>query len=197
VPSQRVEELRVRHLERYLMSRRETCSEKSARRNLQDLLLIVRALPAQDRLDGRVADYLGQRGHGVDAQQVDRPGYSDREFQAIMTAARSDVVAIRDRLAAGESLLEQFQNEPDALSAAERDQGARLEAMARTGRLQVDYQGLTVGEYPAACCLLPPGAGRQSAAVDVAVWYSHPLPLSRCSSKPGASCLRTVHFPMG
>jgi hypothetical protein len=31
-----VEELRVRHLERYLMSTRPTCGEKSARRNLYE-----------------------------------------------------------------------------------------------------------------------------------------------------------------
>ncbi|MDX2544083.1 hypothetical protein ACOT81_20920 [Streptomyces sp. WI04-05B] len=149
-PPQRVEELRVRHMERYLMSRRETCSEKSARRFLQDLLRIVRALPGPDRLDVGLTDYVGQRGHGVDAQQGGRPGYSDREFQAVMAAARSDVVAIRDRLAAGEDLLEKFRRGPESLSAAERDQGARLEAMARTGRVQVDYRGLSVGEYPAA-----------------------------------------------
>jgi hypothetical protein len=151
MPPQRVEELRVRHLERYLMSRRETCLETSARRSLQDLLRIVRVLPGQDRLDGAVVDYAGQPGHGVDAQQAVRPGYSDREFQAVMTAARSDVVAIRDRIAAGEDLLRRFLDTPEALSDAERAQGARLEAMARTGRVQVDYRGLTVGEYPAAC----------------------------------------------
>ncbi|WP_406469999.1 hypothetical protein [Streptomyces sp. NBC_01615] len=151
VPPRRVEELRVRHLERYLMSRRQTCGEKSARRNLQDLLQIVRVLPGQDRLDGAVADYAGQPGHGVDAQQTARPGYSDREFQAIMTAARSDVAAIRDRIAAGERLLGRYLHNDEDLSVAERDQGARLEAMAATGRVQVDYRGLTVGEYPAAC----------------------------------------------
>ncbi|MET7989049.1 hypothetical protein [Streptomyces sp. NPDC005281] len=146
-----VEELRVRHLQRYLMTRRETCVEKSARKNLQDLLLLMRALPGQGRLDSQVADFVGQRGHGVDAQQAGQPGYSDREFQAIMAAARSDVVAIRDRIAAGEALLQQFMHRPGSLSVADREQGARLEAMARTGRVQVDFRGLAVGEFPAAC----------------------------------------------
>jgi hypothetical protein len=115
-----VEELRVRHLQRYLMTRRQTCSEKSARKNLQDLLLLMRALPTQDRLDSQVADFVGQRGHGVDAQQAGQLGYSDREFQAIMAAARSDVVAIRDRIAAGEALLQQFMHRPGLLSVADR-----------------------------------------------------------------------------
>ncbi|MEU3616279.1 hypothetical protein ABZ725_28715 [Streptomyces sp. NPDC006872] len=150
-PPRRVEELRVRHLERYLMSRRQTCGEKSARRNLQDLLRIVRVLPGQERLDGAVVDYAGQPGHGVDAQQAGRPGYSDREFQAVMAAARSDVAAVRDRIMAGEKLLGRFLDNDESLSVAEREQGARLAAMAATGRVQVDYRGLTVGEYPAAC----------------------------------------------
>ncbi|MEU7306076.1 hypothetical protein [Streptomyces sp. NPDC007206] len=151
VPPARVEELRVRHMEPYLMSRRQTCGERSARRSLQELLRIVRALPGQERLEGAVADYAGRPGHGVYAQQVSRPGYSDREFQAIMTAARSDVAAIRDRIASGERLLQRFLDNAEDLSAAERDQGARLEAMAATGRVQVDYRGLAVGQYPAAC----------------------------------------------
>lgn len=113
----------MRHLERYLMSRRETCLETSARRSLQDLLRIVRVLPGQDRLDGAVVDYAGQPGHGVDAQQAVRPGYLDREFQAVMTVARSDVVVIRDRIAAGEDLLRRFLDTPEALSDAERAQG--------------------------------------------------------------------------
>ncbi|MFE6523735.1 hypothetical protein [Streptomyces sp. NPDC057794] len=150
-PPRRVEELRVRHLERYLVARRQTCEEKSARRNLQDLLRIVRVLPGQERLEGAVADYAGQPGHGVDAQQVGRPGYSDREFQVVMAAARSDVAAIRDRIMAGERLLGRFLDNDASLSMAEREQGARLAAMAATGRVQVDYRGLAVGEYPAAC----------------------------------------------
>jgi hypothetical protein len=68
-----------------------------------------------------------------------------------MAAARSDVAAIRDRISAGESLLRRFLDAPDSLTPAEREQGVRLEAMARTGRVQVDYRGLSAGEYPAAC----------------------------------------------
>ncbi|WP_089107751.1 hypothetical protein [Streptomyces hyaluromycini] len=68
-----------------------------------------------------------------------------------MAAARSDVAAIRDRIAAGEHLLRRFLDNAEDLSADEREQGARLEAMAATGRVQVDYRGLPMGEYPAAC----------------------------------------------
>ncbi|GGN63846.1 hypothetical protein GCM10011579_032610 [Streptomyces albiflavescens] len=141
----------MRHLERYLVSRRETCSEKTARKNLQELLLLVKELPGQDRLHGALADYLGQHGHGADARSSGRPGYSDRELSAIVTAARSDVVAIRDRVAAGERPLERFLTDSAGLPEAEREQGARLEVMARTGRVQVDYRRLSAGEYPAVC----------------------------------------------
>ncbi|MGW1553460.1 hypothetical protein [Streptomyces sp. NPDC002346] len=128
VPPGRVEDFRVRHLERYLMFRRETCEEKSARRSLQDLLLLLRAVPDQDRLDSQVADYLVRRGHGVDVQQSSRQGYSDRELAAIMAAARSDVVAIRDRLTAGETLLARCLSDPGSLSEDEHEQGLRQHA---------------------------------------------------------------------
>ncbi|MCX4547190.1 hypothetical protein [Streptomyces sp. NBC_01565] len=150
VPPVRVEDFRVRHLERYLMLRRGTCGEKSARRSLQDLLLLLRAVPGQDRLDRKVMGYLVRRGHGVDVQQSSRQGYSDRELAAIMAAARSDVVAIRDRLTVGEALLAQYLSAPGSLSDDELDQGARLAAMARTGQVQVDYRGLPLGEFAAA-----------------------------------------------
>ncbi|WP_420036109.1 hypothetical protein ACN2WE_31260 [Streptomyces sp. cg28] len=149
-PPGRVEDLRVRHLERYLMSRRETCGEKSARRSLQDLLLLLRAVPGQDRLDTGVADYLVRRGHGVDVQQSAREGYSDRELTAIMAAARQDVVAVRERIGAGEALLKRFCSDPESLTEAERGQGMRLSAMADSGRVQVNFAGLALGRFGAA-----------------------------------------------
>ena len=43
-------------------------------------------------------------------------GYSDREFDAIMAAARSDVAAIRSRLERSQRLLTRYEREPDSLS---------------------------------------------------------------------------------
>ncbi|NEA58318.1 hypothetical protein G3I60_30230 [Streptomyces sp. SID13666] len=149
-PPQRVEDLRVRHVERYRMSRLETCAEKTALKHVQELMLLLRDLPDQERLEGTLRGYLCQRGHGVNVQQPGLPGYSDREFSAVMAAARSDVVAIRDRLAAAELLLERYRENPSSLAAPARERGALLAAMALQGRVQVDYRGLVIGAYAAA-----------------------------------------------
>ncbi|MDX3538140.1 hypothetical protein PV721_28100 [Streptomyces sp. MB09-01] len=149
-PPRRVADLRVRHVERFRMSRMETCEYKTALKHVQDLLLVLRALPHQERLDRNLVDFMGQRGHGVDAQQSGPPGYSDREFTAVMAAARSDVVTIRDRLAAGEALLTHYLTSPSSLDAPERERGAELAELARTGRPPVDYRGMAVGQYAAA-----------------------------------------------
>lgn len=146
-PPRRVADLRVRHVERYRMSRLETCEYQTAVRHVQDLLLVLRALPQPERLERTLLDFMVQRGHGVDAQQGGTPGYSDREFTAVMAAARSDVAAIRDRLAAGEALLTRYRHGPGALEDSERERGAALAELARTGQPKVDYQGLAVGLY--------------------------------------------------
>ncbi|GGK31284.1 hypothetical protein GCM10011583_73940 [Streptomyces camponoticapitis] len=140
----------MRHVERYRMVRLETVGPKTARKSVQDVLLLLRDVPGQDRLERTLHEFMGQRGHGIDAQETSPPGYSDREFAAIMAAARSDVVAIRDRISAGERLLALSREDPELLETTERERARRLETMARTGRAQVDYSGLLVGEYPAA-----------------------------------------------
>ncbi|MEV7318344.1 AMP-binding protein [Streptomyces microflavus] len=61
---------------------------------------------------------------------VAEPGRHADPFQAVMAAARRDVAAIRDRLAAGEELLARYRADPGGLDAAAREQGARLETMA-------------------------------------------------------------------
>ncbi|MFK0050372.1 hypothetical protein ACIQU4_40980 [Streptomyces sp. NPDC090741] len=67
-----------------------------------------------------------------------------------MAAARTDVVAIRDRLAAGEALLDRYLDSPDSLDGQERERRRTLVELARTGRPEVDYRGLGIGQYAAA-----------------------------------------------
>jgi hypothetical protein len=86
-----------------------------------------RRLHLQTYAIGRV---LGQMPPGMIAEEVDAwlhrrrtenqtpptPGYSDREFEAIMAAARSEVVAIRSRLKRAEMLLAHYERGPDSLN---------------------------------------------------------------------------------
>lgn len=95
---------------------------------------------------GRV---VGQTPAGLIAEEVDAwlrrrrsagqtpapPGYSDREFEAIMGAARSEVAAIRSRLARGHRLLTRYERERDTLSAEERQLAATLSEVAATGEV--------------------------------------------------------------
>ncbi|MFE2031925.1 hypothetical protein ACFXBB_01445 [Streptomyces scopuliridis] len=146
----RVEDLRVRHVERYRMARLETVELKTARKNVQDVLLLLRELPGQDRLERTLHEFMGRRGHGGRCAGDRAAGVFGPRVHGDHAAARTDVVAIRDRIAAGEELLAAFREKPDALDAGLRDRAGRLEVMARAGRVQVDYRGLSVGEYPAA-----------------------------------------------
>jgi hypothetical protein len=72
-----------------------------------------------------------------------------------MTAARRDVVAIRDRIAAGERLLERFRTNAAEIGAVERERAGRLDAMARTGLVELAH-----GSLPMAQCGRPPRCSR-------------------------------------
>lgn len=60
-------------------------------------------------------------------------GYSDREFGAIMVAARLEVAAIRKRLEDGQRLLATFEGEPDSLDIDQQKLAAVLREIAATG----------------------------------------------------------------
>ncbi|MFJ5839799.1 hypothetical protein ACIQGO_24085 [Streptomyces shenzhenensis] len=135
-PPHEVAELTTRHLERYRFHRMESLSELGAERELMEIRALLRQMQA-DMLSPGLRDHLTQYRHGTGLWKRQRrdgvSGYSDREFRDLMTAARSDVVAIRDRIDAAESLLNAYRTDSDALSAAERERGAVLDAMDRTG----------------------------------------------------------------
>ncbi|MET9704639.1 hypothetical protein [Streptomyces griseus] len=57
-------------------------------------------------------------------------GYSDGEFTRLTAAARTDVAAIRDRITAGEALLERFTTSREPLDEQEGLRGRRLAEMA-------------------------------------------------------------------
>jgi hypothetical protein len=125
-------ELTVDHLERYWRRRRVQVRERG-------LLGEIRS----------VGSVFGQMPPGVIAEAVDAwlhrrrsageyptvPGYSDREFEAIMGAARSEVAAIRSRLKRGQRLLTRYARQPDTLSTEEGQLAAVLTDIAATGEV--------------------------------------------------------------
>jgi hypothetical protein len=135
-PPHSLAELRNSHLQRFRLRRMETVSEQWALYDLMEIHRLLREVEPQSRLRADVVEVIHQRVRAVKPTQTEgRPGYSDREFAAIMTAARSDVVAIRDRIRAAERLLASFEADPAELASEARVLAEALADMARTGRV--------------------------------------------------------------
>ena len=136
-PPTEVADLRVRHIQRYIAHRLQAGKPNHVRAEIGSIGTVLLAEPVRDRLDPELADHIRHNSWGWvnRADAGGQPGYSDREFAAIMAAARSDVVAIRERLRASARLLERFENDPGALGEPERALAAALAPIALTGRV--------------------------------------------------------------
>jgi hypothetical protein len=123
-------DLTVRHLERYWFQRRAEIKQ----RGLHHEVWAVRSVLEQ-MTPGVIAEdvdaWLHRRLPAGELPAV--PGYSDREFEAIMAAARSEVAAIRARLKQGQLLLARYEQEPDSLSRKDRQLAEALADIATTG----------------------------------------------------------------
>ena len=144
-PPEVLGDLRREHLHSYRRERQLRMSgERSAVRAAGEIAYLLAMLPAGD-LDPELAHFAGQKGHTAGYGRAEgQPGYSDREFAQIMKAARSDVVAIRDRLRAGEALVRA--GEPGRLPVADADRAAWLTEMAQTGMVPPSMAGRRQGQ---------------------------------------------------
>ncbi|MEU1101558.1 hypothetical protein ABZ408_11365 [Streptomyces tibetensis] len=129
-------ELTPRHLERYRLERLKTVKVGPVGTELALLRMVLASVTPDTELSPQLREFLQQPGHHRNgAKAVGRPGYSDREFRALVTAARSDVVGIRERIRVGEQLLQTFRNDPENLDPEDRILAAHLDAMDQTGRI--------------------------------------------------------------
>ncbi|MEU0664299.1 hypothetical protein [Streptomyces lavendulocolor] len=115
-PPKSIGELSPRHLDRFRFEKLRTTTEAGVRTQMVLIHAILRTITPSDALSEDLREYLGRRNLVSKLKTAPVPGYSDREFKAILTAARSDVVAIRDRIRAGEKLLATYRTAPDSLS---------------------------------------------------------------------------------
>lgn len=106
--------LRAAHLDRFRAHRACTLTPSAALRDLRQLLALLGQEPLRGLLTTEVTDYLGRRWK--DPRQGGRPGYSDGELARILAAARSDAVAVCQRIEAGERLLHRYEHDRIALS---------------------------------------------------------------------------------
>lgn len=136
----------VANLEHYRALQLKRTTPTCVTQQMAAVKLILRHLPVT-RLHWEVAEYVARPGDFHEPHRPGAgaaPGYSDREFMAIMAAARSDVAALRGRLRSSRRLLSVFELQPHTLSAAERERAAYLAEMASTGAVTPPQRPSTV-----------------------------------------------------
>ncbi|WP_405844549.1 hypothetical protein [Streptomyces sp. NBC_01518] len=132
-PPRSISDLTSRQLERFRLHRTESASLATARADLMGLITVLRHVGPPELLDQELRHYLQQPGHSRHQKRSGLPGYSDREFRDIMTAARSDVAAVRDRMRRTDRLLETFRTARETLKPDERATALVLDEIERTG----------------------------------------------------------------
>ncbi|MFI0984817.1 hypothetical protein [Streptomyces exfoliatus] len=139
-PPRTLQRLTLSHLRRFDQHRRMTLQATNVVREMAQIRALMKEVEPASLLREEVRDYLNRPGHLYGNWREERskeppPGYSDREFAAIMAAARKDVVAMRQRMRASRTLIERLETAPHTLSADERAQAEELARMLRTGEV--------------------------------------------------------------
>ena len=123
--------LAVSHMEAFQRFRGASIGEIASWHELCEFKRLLVLSPLREHVPTDVVDYCGRRLR-IGSRQS-KPAYSEREFTALVSAARSDAANIRDRVRAGERLLARFREDPSSLETTERDRAALLDQAARTG----------------------------------------------------------------
>jgi hypothetical protein len=135
VPPPSVSALRPRHLDRFRLRRLETAAHRDTAADMAAVSGLLAAQVLDGRLHPGLADYAAQRPQRRRHAAGGVPGYSDREYTAIMTAARSDAAAIRGRIRLAERLLARYETSPGSVGPAEREHAAALARIASSGQV--------------------------------------------------------------
>ncbi|MEV0537632.1 hypothetical protein [Kitasatospora sp. NPDC050463] len=190
-PPKTLRGLSLSHLRRFDQHRRMSLQADNVVLEMVQIRGLLKEVQPPDLLQQDVREYLDQPGqlYGRWRQVHSKPaapGYSDREFAAIVAAARKDVVAIRQRLRASHALAERFETAPHTLGEEERTRAEEFARMLRTGEVpalqsakrskgrlpdlsaQKEYAGqvfLTVPDLPALMVLGVGLSGRNSETI--------------------------------
>ncbi|MFC6061459.1 hypothetical protein [Streptomyces ochraceiscleroticus] len=139
-PPRTLRGLTLSHLRRFDQHRRMTVQATTVLLEMAQIRGLLKEVQPTGLLREEVREYLDRPGQlygrwrEVHSKEPP-PGYSDREFAAIMAAARKDVVAIRQRLRASRTLIERFETAPHTLSEDERARAEKLARMLQTGEV--------------------------------------------------------------
>jgi hypothetical protein len=138
-PPAEPQDLTVDDLEAFRRHREASVGALGAALELRDLGMVFLAAPLRDLVSSAA---LGRLRDRVAGHRAPKPGYSNEELARIVTAARSDVARVRQRLAVTADLLHRYQQDPDQLTGPERDRAAMLAGVARTGQAVVPFTGV-------------------------------------------------------
>ncbi|MFD3612607.1 hypothetical protein ACFWXA_31985 [Streptomyces atroolivaceus] len=139
-PPRTLRGLTLSHLRRFDQHRRQTVQGTNVVLEMAQVRALLKDIEPADLLREEVREYLHRPGQLYGRWREERskeppPGYSDREFAAIMAAARKDVVAIRQRLRASRTLIDRLETAPHTLSEDEQARAEELTRMLRTGEV--------------------------------------------------------------
>ena len=142
-PPATVSALTVKHLESFREHRIGRIGDP-AWMEFRGIALLMRNHVISDLLAAEVRDHLSRRQDQWRLRP--KPGYSDRELNALVRAARADVDAIRQRIHSGWDLVARHRQNPDDVPAEQRSFAAQLATIADTGRVPpaAGFRRLTV-----------------------------------------------------
>lgn len=96
----RPEDLRPFHVDAYRRDRERTSTPRSASLEIRSIALTFATPPLGDLIPRETLDRMRTR---TPSQSTPLPGYSDRELERLVAAARTDVAELRDRLDGGDA----------------------------------------------------------------------------------------------
>jgi len=135
-------QLRTTHVEIWHRRRMTETGDKRAAAELRAIGALLGTDAFSNHIGSEPMDYLQRWVRTSDPAPTS--GYSDRELHSLITAARTDVVSLRDRLRVSGELLDQARRAPQDLDPAQRQQAALLARIASDG--EVPWPG---GEFGA------------------------------------------------
>lgn len=141
-----LEALSVDHLQAYRRLRLTTAGERRVNKDLRLLSTVFRSLESSNPV-AQVRSWL-DRPWSIGEPAGADGGYSDREFAAIMTAARAAVREIERRFADAKQLMDRYQANPELLDDDERQFARHLLAIASTGTVLGYRQKRKAGDHP-------------------------------------------------
>ncbi len=142
-PPATVAGLTVQHLDAFRKHRMARVGDP-AWMEFRSIALLMRNQVISDLLSTEVRDHLSRRQDQWRLRP--KPGYSDRELNALIRAARADVDAIRQRIRTGWDLANRHRHKPSDVPAEDRFLAEQLAKIADTGRVPpvAGFRRLTV-----------------------------------------------------